>query len=296
MSLVLQTQYGAIVVAKLLQKLVSRNLFNSNYQRNAASGAIEIPTTPEDSLGDYNKGSITSNSISYDANAWIHCSIDNDKFLSKYLDGYNVASLPYNVLTDNLERLGYALAKAMDTNAITTLVRGIQGLGKDGNAYGATDPRYNKTGTIKTVAADGDIYDTLVELSGAMTDKGVSEDGRWLVVNGTGYAKIMASNKAIRQGDLSQEKVDGGVVAQIAGFDVYVTGQLTGNDASSHKIYAIAGHPDFCTRVESFAVEPSVIDANGSGIAVGGVFVQGRYVYTHEVCNPEAFGMITAAS
>ena len=130
-----------------------------------------------------------------------------------------------------------------------------------------------------------------------MTDRGVPEDGRYLVVNGTFKAKILASNKAIRQGDLAQEKIDRGVIAEIAGFEVFSTGQVTGNIGSGQSakaLYAVAGHPDFATRVESFIVEPQVINANGSGLAVGGVFVQGRYVYTHECANPKAFGLITA--
>jgi len=299
MALVLQTQYGQIVVAKLLQKLVTRNLFNSNYQRNAASGAIMIPTTPEDSVSSYNKGAITSNSVSYDDNAWISCTIDQDKFINKYLDGYNVASLPYNVLNDNLERAGYALAKAMDTHGITTLVRGAQGLDKNGNAFTSTDPRYDSNssyGIIESVGAN-DVYEVIANLGGKMTDRGVPEDGRYLVVNGTFKAKILASNKAIRQGDLAQDKIDRGVIAEIAGFEVYSTGQVSGNIGSGQSakaLYAVAGHPDFATVVESFVVEPQVIDANGSGMAVGGVFVQGRYVYTHECANPKAFGLITA--
>ena len=299
MPLTLQQQYGQVVVAKLRQKLVTRNLFNSNYQRDSNSGAILIPTTPEDSVSDYNKGSLTSNSVSYDSNAWITCIIDKDKFLNKYLDGYNVAALPYNVLRDNLERLGYALAKAMDDQGILVIKNAVQGLDKAGNAFASTDPRYDSGssyGIIKSLGTD-DPYETIAALGGEMTDRGVPEDGRYLVVNGTFKAKILASNKAIRQGDLAQEKIDRGVIAEIAGFEVYSTGQISGNigsGSSAKALYALAGHPDFATRVESFAVEPTVIDANGSGIAVGGVFVQGRYVFTHEVANPKAFGMITA--
>lgn len=299
MPLTLQTQYGQVVVAKLRQKLVTRNLFNSNYQRNAASGAIMIPITPEDTLGDYNKASITSNAVGYDANAWITCTIDKDKFLNKYLDGYNVASLPYNVLADNLERAVYALAKAMDDQGITVIKNAVQGLDKAGNAFTSADPRYDSGSTYGIIESVGstDVYEVVADLAGKMTDRGVPEDGRYLIVSGTFKAKILASNKAIRQGDLAQEKIDKGVIAEIAGFDVYSTGQINGtigSGSSAKALYALAGHPDFATRVESFAVEPTVVDAGGSGIAVGGVFVQGRYVFTHEVANPKAFGMITA--
>jgi len=295
----LQTNYGAIVLAKLRQKLVSRNLFNSNYQGSANAAAVMIPTTPEDTVATYNKTNIGNNTVSYDNNAWITAVIDNDRFINKYIDGYDVASLPYNVLADNLERAGYALAKDMDTKAITTLVNAAQGLDKAGNAFASTDPRYDANsnyGIIKSLGSN-DAYEVVAELAGAMTDAGVPEDGRYLVVNGAFQAKILASNKAIRQGDLSQDLVDKGVIAMIAGFEVYTTGQVTGNigsGQSAKKLYAVAGHPDFATRVESFRVEPAVFDGNTDANIVGGVMVKGRFVFTHEVGNPKALGLITA--
>lgn len=296
MSLTLQTKYGEYVVAKLRQRLVTRSLFNTNYQRNAATGVLMAPVTPEVVIGDYNKGNLANNTVSYDNNAWIPMIVTKDKFIKVYIDGYNAAALPYNVLADNLDRVGYGLAKVIDTDAVDTLAKGAQGLDRSGNAFGSTDPRYQKTGTSVSIGAN-DVYDELAALGGVLTDKGVPFDGRWLLINGVFHGKILASNKAIRQSDLSQELILKGAIAQIAGFEVYVTGQVTGNigtGESAKALYGIAGHPDFCTRFESFAKEPEVVTADYSSNAVGGVFIQGRYVFHHECLNPEAFGLITA--
>lgn len=294
MSVTLQTQYGNIVLAKLRQKSITQYLFNNNYQRNAATGTLMIPMTSEDTLADYDKANISNNSVSYDTNAWIPCVIDKDKFLNKYLDGYEVASLPYSTLQDNLERLGYATAKAMDEHAIQTLIYAAQGLDKYGVAFTSSDPRYDANssyGIIESLGSD-DIYDVLTDLAGQMTDAGVPVDGRWFACNGTAQGKILASTKAIRQSDLSQELVQKGVIAQIAGFNVYVSGNVTGT-INSANVLGIAGHSDFCTKVESFAVLPKVTNADGSGNAVGGVFIQGRYVFTHEVGTPQSLGVLT---
>ena len=292
-SLTGKTEYGKIVVAKLRQRLVTRSLANSNYQGDARIAAsVMIPTTPEFSVGDYSKTSIGSNSVGYDTNAWINAPIDKDKFINIYIDNYDLNTLPYDEKANALDRAGYALAKADDSDAIDTLKKGIAGNNRDGNAYGSGDPRYQQAGQI--VAAASDIYDSIVDLYAKQTAAGVPTDGRWLLTTPTGLAKILASNKAIRQSDMSQEIVNRGAVAMIGGYEVYTTGQLTGTATatgagSATNILAIAGHPDYFTAVEAFRVEPNFFDGNGDSNVVGGAFLKGRLVFTHQVADPRAF-------
>ena len=292
-SLTGKTEYGKIVVAKLRQRLVTRSLANSNYQGDArVAASVMIPTTPEFSVGDYSKTSIGSNSVGYDTNAWINAPIDKDKFINIYIDNYDLNTLPYDEKANALDRAGYALAKADDSDAIDTLKKGVAGNGRDGNAYGSSDPRYQQAGQI--VAAASDIYDSIVDLYAKQTAAGVPTDGRWLLTTPTGLAKILASNKAIRQSDMSQEIVNRGAVAMIGGYEVYTTGQLTGTAtatgaASATNILAIAGHPDYFTAVEAFRVEPNFFDGNGDSNVVGGAFLKGRLVFTHQVADPRAF-------
>ena len=292
-SLTGKTEYGKIVVAKLRQRLVTRSLANSNYQGDArVAASVMIPTTPEFSVGDYSKTSIGSNSVGYDTNAWINAPIDKDKFINIYIDNYDLNTLPYDEKANALDRAGYALAKADDSDAIDTLKKGIAGNNRDGNAYGSGDPRYQQAGQI--VAAASDIYDSIVDLYAKQTAAGVPTDGRWLLTTPTGLAKILSSNKAIRQSDLSQEIVARGAIAMIGGYEVYTTGQLTGTATatgagSATNILAIAGHPDYFTAVEAFRVEPNFFDGNGDSNVVGGAFLKGRLVFTHQVADPRAF-------
>lgn len=299
-SLTGQTEYGKIVVAKRRNELVTRSLFNTNYQGDArTAAAVKIPTTPELSVSDYSTTNLASNSISYDTNNWITASINNDKFINVYIDGYELATLPYDEKADALNRAGYALAKAEDTSAVSTLKYAVGGYGKDGNAYASGDPRYQKAGQI--VAAQSDIYDSIVDLFAKQTAKGVPTTGRWLLTTPAGLAAILGSNKAIRQGDMAQEIVNKGAVAMIGGYEVYTTAQLSGTATatgagSATNILAIAGHPDYCTVAEAFKVEPAFFDGNGDGNVVGGSFLKGRFVYTHEVTDPEAFVELVAAA
>ena len=299
-SLTGKTEYGKIVVAKLRQRLVTRALANSNYQGDArVAAAVMIPTTPEFSVGDYSKTSIGSNSVSYDTNGWINAPIAKDKFVNIYIDNYDLNTLPYDEKANALDRAGYALAKSDDDDAVDTLKKGVAGNGRDGNAYGSGDPRYQKAGQI--VAAATDIYDSIVDMYAKQTAAGVPTDGRWLLTTPTGLAKILASNKAIRQSDMSQEIVAKGAIAMIGGYEVYTTGQLSGTAtatgaASATNILAIAGHPDYFTAVEAFRVEPAFFEGNGDANVVGGAFLKGRYVFTHEVTDPRALVELVEAA
>ncbi len=296
MSFVAQTEYGKVVAAKLRSQLVADGLFARKYVGDARAAAVMVPVTDEATVGDYNKTSIGSNSVTYDGNNYINVAISNDKFVSLYLDGFNLAAASYDEKADALDKVAYGLAKTMNTTAINCLVKGAQGLDNAGNAYGSTDPRYQLTGTTKSIGTD-DVYETLMALAGALTDNGVPMDGRFLVVNGTGLAKIMSSNKTIRQGDMAQELVKKGFIAQIAGFNVKVTNLVSGNigsGASAKALYGVAGHPDYATDPTAFRAEPKFVDGDGDANVVGGAFVKGRVAYQYEVINPKAFGLLTA--
>lgn len=295
-----QTEYGKIVAAKLRSQLVAEGLFAKKYVGDARAAAVLVPVTDEVTVADYNKTAIGNNAVTYDGNNYVNCNINKDRFVSLYLDGFNMAAASYDEKADALNKVAYGLAKDMNAYAIDVLTKGAQGLDKAGNAFGSTDPRYQHAGTIKSNGS-ADVYETLMELAGALTDAGVPMEGRYIVVNGTGLAKIMSSNKTIRQGDMAQELVQKGFVAQIAGFNVKVTNLVSGNittgsgqSAVTKALWGIAGHPEYATDPAAFKAEPKFVDGDGDANVVGGAFVKGRVAYTYEVIDPRAFGLLTA--
>ena len=296
MPFVAQTEYGQIVAAKLRSQLVADGLFARKYVGDARAAAVNVPVTDEVTVADYNKGNLAANAVTYDGNAYIPVVINKDRFVSLYLDGFNMVAASYDEKADALNKVAYGLAKDMNAYAIEVLTKGAQGLDKAGNAFGSTDPRYQLTGTTASVGSN-DVYDTLLSLAGALTNNGVPMDGRYIVVNGTGLAAIMGSNKTIRQGDMAQDLVKKGFIAQIAGFNVKVSNLVTGNigsGSSAKALWGIVGHPEFATDPAAFKAEPFFIDGNGDANVAGGAFVKGRVAYTYEVINPKAFGLLTA--
>lgn len=291
-----KTEYGQVVAAKLRSQLVAEGLFAKKYVGEATAAAVLVPVTDEVTIADYNKGAIGSNTVTYDGNAYVNVNIDKDRFVSLYLDGFNIAAASYDEKKDALEKVAYGVSKDMNAYAIQTLIRGAQGLDKTGNAYASTDKaRYQKTGTTVNNGSN-DVYDSLLSLGAALTNAGAPMDGRYIVVNGTGLAKIMGSNKTIRQGDMAQDLVKQGFIAQCAGFNVKVSNLVTGNvgsGSSAKAIWGVVGHPDFATDPTAFKVEPTIVDGNGDANVVGGAFVKGRVAQAYAVLEPKAFGLLT---
>lgn len=290
-----QTEYGKVVAAKLRSQLVLDGLFAHPFEGDATGAAVNVPLTFDEEASEYNRTNISANTPSYDNNAYITVNINHDFFINKYLDGFNIATASYDEKKDALERGAYSVALSSNKAGMTVLINGAQGKDEAGNAFASTDPRYQHTGATQSVGS-GDIYDALTKLGGKLTDQGVPREGRYIIVNGDGEAAIMASNKAIKEGDLAQELVIQGFIAKIAGFLVKTTNLVTGNvgeGASAKKILGVAGHPLYGANPTAFKQEPNIYDGNGDANVVGGAFVKGRVAQAYAVLEPKAFGLLT---
>ena len=287
----LRQSYANLVDAKLRASLITKSLFNTKYEGVPTAGAVKIPVRDgEVSVGDYSTTNIGSNAVSYGSTQYLTAVIDADKFVDEYIDGYEADAVPDNLVADRLESAGYSLANGMDTQALTTLVNACEGKDKNGTSFATGDVRKGKTGT--KIAASASIFDDIVDLGVAMDNAMVPADGRWLIVTAEAYGELVKSEDFIKQSNLSQELVMSGAVGMIAGFAIYKCPKLK-TIKSTFK--AIGGHSLFCTRIEAWKVEPKLVDGNGDANVVGGSFIKGRKIYTHEVTKPHAFAYIATA-
>ena len=103
---------------------------------------------------------------------------------------------------------------------------------------------------------------------------------------------LMLDDHFIRQGDLSQQMKDAGAAGAVAGFAVYESNNLMFEDTkvvSSKKTTTefIAGHPNWCHRVQEWAVDVHAQDLAGSGKYIGASAVQGRKIYGLKISKPK---------
>lgn len=308
MAHVYQERYAKLIAAKLNASLVTKDhvIFNTYYEGDPKAGAVKIPVRPGNpEVASYNKTSVGSNSLTYGSTAYITATLDNDKFVNEYIDGYEAAAVPDGLVADRLNAAGYALAANEDADGLATLVKAVQGKNRAGDSYASTDPRYQKTGTLIAVnTTDGfstsTAYGYAVQLAKALDEANVPQEDRYLIVDPTARALLLQDNNFIRYGDLSQRLKETGAIGQAAGMAVYLSNRMgkgaditIGTTAYYGYVSMLAGHPDYATRVDEWLINPHLVDLDGDANVVGGSAVKGRWVFTHEATSPEAFAMLT---
>lgn len=258
----LQERYSQLVDIKLRATLVKKDgvIFNNRYEGDPKSGAVKIPVRDtEVTVNDYDKQN--GSSPTHGDTSYITVTISKDKAVNEIIDGYSAKAVPDNLVADRLDSAAYALALQIEKDATTVL---------ESSATQYSD----------TTALDKDtIYASVVGVRTTMSKANVPNDGRrFLLVTPDIYALLLTSPEFIKASALGDSVVQAGAVGRIAGFNVYED-----NTLNAESTEFIAGHPDWCTRVNEWSVPVHLQDINGSGKYIGASAVQGRRVYEHKV-------------
>ena len=262
MAHTLQERYSQLVDIKLRTLLVKRDgvIFNNRYEGDPKAGKVKVPVRDtEVTVAAYDKASGIS--ATQGSTTYLDVAIDKDYAVNEIIDGFDAAAVPDNLVADRLDSAAYALALQIEKDATAAL------------EADATD--YSDT----TALTKDTIYTSIVGVRTTMSKANVPNDGRrFLLVTPDVYALVLTSPEFIKASDLGDAVVQTGAVGRIAGFNVYEDNTLS--EASTE---FIAGHPDWCTRVNEWAVPVHLQDINGSGKYIGASAVQGRRIYAHKV-------------
>lgn len=272
-----QERWSSLVDAKLRQTLVTRDnyIFNPNYEGNPKAGKVKIPVRDtEVTVKDYDKAKGVS--LETGTTTYIDLDIDRDKAVNELIDGYDVAAVPDNLVADRLDSAGYSMALAMDQDSIDCLETTV------GTNVAAT----------KTAATETTAYKEVLSAKTYLGRKGVPQAGRWLIVSPEFMATLMMDDHFIRQGDLSQEMKNAGAVGSVAGFAVFESNNLayentTITSGKKTTTEFIAGHPNWCHRVQEWSVDVHSQDLSGSGNYIGASAVQGRKIWGRKISKPQ---------
>lgn len=277
-----QERWATLVDIKLRNQLVTRDnlIFNSRYEGNPTSGKVKIPVRDtEVSVKDYNKASgLDPEAGSTD---YLDLNIDHDEAVNELIDGYDAASVPDGIIADRLDSAGYSLALSIDKKSIDAL-EACGTLALNGATVSAT----------KTAATEANAYKLALEAKRVLSRKGVPNEGRFLIASPEYLEVLMLDEHFIKQGDLSQEMVQQGVVGRIAGFNVFESNNMdyeSTTRVSQKKTTTefIAGHPNWCHRVMEWQVPVHLQDLSGSAKYIGASAVQGRKIYGLKVSKPQ---------
>ena len=197
-----QERWASYVDVKLRNTLVTRDnlIFNSRYEGDPTSGKVKIPVRDtEVAVKEYDK----ANGVSADVGTttYLDLNIDHDEAVNELIDGYDADSVPDDIVAERLDSAGYSLALSIDKKSIDALE----------SAAGAT------ISATKTAAT---------EAKRVLGRKGVPNEGRFLIASPEYLEVLMLDEHFIKQGDLSQEMVQQGVVGRIAGFNVFESNNM----------------------------------------------------------------------
>lgn len=277
-----QERWATLVDIKLRNQLVTRDnlIFNSRYEGDPTSGKVKIPVRDtEVSVKEYNK----ANGLDPEAGStdYLDLNIDHDEAVNELIDGYDAASVPDGIIADRLDSAGYSLALSIDKKSIDAL-EACGTLALNGATVSAT----------KTAATEANAYKLALEAKRVLSRKGVPNEGRFLIASPEYLEVLMLDEHFIKQGDLSQEMVQQGVVGRIAGFNVFESNNMdyeSTTRVSQKKTTTefIAGHPNWCHRVMEWQVPVHLQDLSGSAKYIGASAVQGRKIYGLKVSKPQ---------
>lgn len=257
-----QERWSAFVDAKLRATLVHKDgvIFNNRHEGNPKAGLVKVPVRDtEVTVGNYSKTDGASKT--HGSTAYIDMLIDKDKAVNEVIDGFDAAAVPDNLVADRLDSAGYSLGKQTDTDAVVVL-----------EAAATT-----MSNTVQSTSSTA--YDNVVAARTLMTKAFIPNDGqRFLLVSADFYALLLKdTTHFIRSTQMGDDVVQTGVVGKIANFLVIEDPFL------SDGVEFLAGHPDWCSRVNEWQVPVHLQDLSGSGTYIGASAVQGRRIYAHKV-------------
>lgn len=262
MAHTLQERYSQLIDMKLRATLVKKDgvIFNNRYEGDPKAGKVKVPVRDtEVTVNTYSK--TDGATATHGDTSYLDVSIDKDIAVNEIIDGYDAAAVPDNLVADRLDSAAYSLALQIEKDATTALE--------------SAATQYDDT----TALTKDNIYEKVVGVRTKMSKANVPNDGRrFLLVTPDTFALLLTSPEFIKASDLGDAVVQTGAVGRIAGFNVYEDNTLT--EATTE---FIAGHPDWCTRVNEWAVAVHLQDLGGSGKYIGASAVQGRRIYAHKV-------------
>ena len=276
MAHILQERYASMVDEKLRATLVTKDnlIFNSRFEGNPKAGKVKVPvrdTEVEVKKYDKQNGASLSNS----STSYFDLNIDIDEAVNELIDGYDAEAVPDGITAERLDSTGSSLGLSMDSKSIRALEETA------GITVSAT-----KTAVTETTA-----YKAVLAAKRTQSRMGVPNDGkRWLIASPEFMEVLMTDDRFIKQGDLSQELVQNGVVGRIAGYNVFESNNTMFEDTKlvvgkKTTTEFICGHPNWCHRVQEWSVPVEI--KNLTNNYIGSSAVQGRKVYGIGISKPE---------
>ena len=223
--------------ARLLNALdkshVFANVVNRDYEGEIKKmgDTVHINTIGAVTIGTYTQNTDFSSGPATLATTDQTLTIDQAKYFNFQVDDIDAAQAAGDIMDKAMTRAAYGLADASDK-----YIAGI--------LAGAADAT-NTVSTSAVALTSSNVYENVVKMRTILDKANVPTAGRWLVIPPEMYALILLDDRFVKTGgEMAEGILRTGLVAQAAGFDIYLSNNCVSVNSNSTDTYTIVGGVD----------------------------------------------------
>ena len=223
--------------ARLLNALdkshVFANVVNRDYEGDIKKmgDTVHINTIGAVTIGTYTQNTDFSSGPETLATTDQTLTIDQAKYFNFQVDDIDAAQAAGDIMDKAMTRAAYGLADASDK-----YIAGI--------LAGAADAS-NLVSSSAVALTSSNVYENVVKMRTVLDKANVPTAGRWLVIPPEMYALILLDDRFVKTGgEMAEGILRTGLVAQAAGFDIYLSNNCVSANVSDKVTYTITGGVD----------------------------------------------------
>lgn len=223
--------------ARLLNALdkshVFANVVNRDYEGEIKKmgDTVHINTIGAVTIGTYTSNTDFSSGPETLATTDQTLTIDQAKYFNFQVDDIDAAQAAGDIMDKAMTRAAYGLADASDK-----YIAGI--------LAGAADAT-NTVSASAVALTSSNVYENVVKMRTILDKANVPTAGRWLVIPPEMYALILLDDRFVKTGgEMAEGILRTGLVAQAAGFDIYLSNNCVSANVSDKVTYTITGGVD----------------------------------------------------
>ena len=223
--------------ARLLNALdkshVFANVVNRDYEGEIKKmgDTVHINTIGAVTIGTYTQNTDFTSGPETLATTDQTLTIDQAKYFNFQVDDIDAAQAAGDIMDKAMTRAAYGLADASDK-----YIAGI--------LAGAADTS-NLVSSSAVALTSSNVYENVVKMRTILDKANVPTVGRWLVIPPEMYALILLDDRFVKTGgEMAEGILKTGLVAQAAGFDIYLSNNCVSANVSEKLTYTITGGVD----------------------------------------------------
>ena len=223
--------------ARLLNALdkshVFANVVNRDYEGDIKKmgDTVHINTIGAVTIGTYTQNTDFTSGPETLATTDQTLTIDQAKYFNFQVDDIDAAQAAGDIMDKAMTRAAYGLADASDK-----YIAGI--------LAGAADAT-NLVSSSAVALTSSNVYENVVKMRTILDKANVPTAGRWLVIPPEMYALILLDDRFVKTGgEMAEGILRTGLVAQAAGFDIYLSNNCVSVNSNSTDTYTIVGGVD----------------------------------------------------